>query len=794
MRSLSLMARTSVSVALALAARGQVASPHVRVDAFGYRPADQKVAILREPVVGHDAPAAFTPGTTIQLRRSSDNAVVFSAARTAWNGGNVHTDSGDRAWRFDFSSVTTPGTYHVFDPTTGVRSEDFAIAEDVYDEVLEQAVRSYYYQRCGVAKLAAHAGASWSDGACHTANVQCRSILAPSDPGTARDLSGGWHDAGDYNKYVPYTCNALDELLSGYLSAPCAFADDYGIPESGNGVPDLLDEVRVELTWLLKMQNPDGSVLHKRSAPNYSGATPPSTDTALQYYGTASSSATIQACGSFARAAWAWRTLPGAANQAFGTQLETAAVNAWNWLVANPAQIPLAYTNQGFTTADAEPSPHDKTMRRVAAAAWLFRLTGNTSYRTFFDANFASSEIFASSFLSPFGWENSIGLLDYTDTPGASSPERAAIRTAYLALISGAGHLSVIQSDSDPYLAYLPTWAFTWGSNRTKCNQGMLFLDVARFSLDPANANTWRQIALRYVHAMHGVNPPGWTYLSNMGAFGAPQSLTQFYHGWFADGSPWDQVGVSQFGPPPGFVPGGPNPYYAPDASWTGGPIVPPQNQPVLKSYRDWNADWPEASYQVTENHIPYQAAYVALLGQFAARDAGLPTIACATGGTSSLFCFGDGSGSACPCTNTGSYGNGCAHSANSAGAHLAATGIARVSEDTLVLTGNGTTDGAGLYIQGDARANGGLGTPFGDGLLCVSGTILRLAVAGATGGASSYPSGTAPPTNIPIHTAGLVPAGATRHYQLWFRDAQPLFCTSATYNLTNAATATWAP
>jgi endoglucanase len=113
-------------------------------------------------------------------------------------------------------------------------------------------------------------------------------------------------------------------------------------------------------------------------------------------------------------------------------------------------------------------------------------------------------------------------------------------------------------------------------------------------------------------------------YLSNMGKYGAHNSVTQFYHAWFVDGSAqWDQVGVSTYGPPPGFLTGGPNPSYALDGSCPGQagcpaePPAPPFGQPPMKSYLDFNDNWPVNSWSVTENSNGYQVYYIRLLSKF---------------------------------------------------------------------------------------------------------------------------------------------------------------------------------
>ncbi|MCB9870786.1 MAG: glycoside hydrolase family 9 protein [Planctomycetes bacterium] len=134
------------------------------------------------------------------MRRVRDRTVAWRGTATRWNGGAVHAQSGDRCWSVDFSDLRESGSFFLIDPTRGVRSEDFAIGDGVYRDVLRAAVRMHFYQRCGAAKATPHAHPNWADGPCHLGAGQdrdCRPVLAPTSNG--RDLSGGWHDAGDYN-------------------------------------------------------------------------------------------------------------------------------------------------------------------------------------------------------------------------------------------------------------------------------------------------------------------------------------------------------------------------------------------------------------------------------------------------------------------------------------------------------------------------------------------------------------------------------------------------------------------
>ncbi len=158
-------------------------------------------------------------------------------------------------------------------------------------------------------------------------------------------------------------------------------------------------------------------------------------------------------------------------------------------------------------------------------------------------------------------------------------------------------------------------------------------------------------------------------------------------------------------------------------------------------------------------------------------------------GATSIAFCFGDGTGTACPCGNNGAAGNGCASSVNANGANLAAAGTASIGADTLVLTGTGMPNSSALYFQGTNQAAGGAGTVFGDGKRCAGGSVIRLGTKTNAGGASQYPV----LGDLSISVRGANTAGNVRTYQCWYRNAAS-FCTVDTFNLTNGRQVTWTP
>jgi endoglucanase len=608
-------------------------TPYIVVDQFGYLPDGEKVAVIRDPQTGFDAAASFTPGSSYALVNAASGSRVYTAAPTVWNAGATDVSSGDKAWWFTFTSVTTTGDYYVLDIDRNVRSYPFTISDQVYRDVLKQAVRMLFYQRAGQNKDAAHAGAGWTDGPSFVGALQdhnCRLYSDKANAATERDVWGGWYDAGDPNKYTSWTAGYVESLLRAYAENPTIWTDDYNIPESGNGIPDVLDEAKWGLDYLARLQGSDGSVLSIVGEP---AASPLSTATGQSLYGPASTSATLTAAAAFAAGARILR-LPGIAalNTAADGYL-TRAKSAWTWAGGNPAVIfknnDSASGSSGLGSGQQETDDYGRLVDKLDAAGQLFAATGDATYAAFFDANYAQLHLISySNYVAPWDMQGQDAALDYADAPGATAATVKAVRAAYLAGAESSGNLGAIIGNQDPYLAYMSQ--YTWGSNSVKSNVGDFLADVVVHKLDASNTDVMRA-ASRFVHYLHGTNPLSLVYLTNMSASGAENSATQIFHSWFADGSAkWDQVGVSTYGPPPGFLAGGPNPSYdwdgccpsgcgstANNAICTAESITPPKGQPAQKSYKDFNTGWPLDSWSVTEPSDGYQVAYIRLLSKF---------------------------------------------------------------------------------------------------------------------------------------------------------------------------------
>ncbi len=588
-------------------------TPQIMVDQFGYRPAAEKWVMVANPEQGQNSAITYVPGTELQLCRASDGAVVSTVSLVPWNNGQLHTQSGDKVWQGNFSGFQTPGSYYFFDPVNNRRSYTFDIGDKVYDKILQFAVKTFYYQRCGCA-ITAEFGGSYTHDACHLQQKQALLYDGGAVAGTERDVSGGWHDAGDYRKYVTFTFTTLWDMLHAWEWYPGRFNDQLGIPESGNGIPDILDEIAYELKWMLRMQRDDGALYSGVFVTQGAGGIgDPAAENITYYYANISTSATATGATIFAIAARIFQTY----DESFAGQLAEAAAKAWAFLASHPDHIP--YNHNGFKNANANRTDAQERQLRVAAAAALFRLTGEAAYREYVDAHYndpATAEsghqpINSGYFETGLSGIIQRGLVTYALSPGATPAVVSAIKSS---LKQGILNQTYGQRNNDPYRAFMWDGHYSWASNSTKAQWGLLAVWGVKLQVDTAHESDFLAAAEEYLHYLHGRNPLSYVYLTRCGDAGAERSITRIYHSWFHDGT------ALEASPPPGYLAGGPNGNYKNDTLASNGtPVSPPDGEPRMKAYRDWNKSWPDCSWSVTEPAIYYQAKYIFLAAAFAA-------------------------------------------------------------------------------------------------------------------------------------------------------------------------------
>lgn len=611
--------------------QSQTVSEFIVVDQFGYLPNSRKIAFIRDPQIGYDASKSFTPGTVYALVNTSNSQQVFAAAPSVWNSGATDASSGDKVWWFDFTSFSTSGEYYVLDVQRNVKSYTFKIQDNVYKDVLIQAFKTFYYQRFGFAKQTPYAGVGWVDGASHMGNLQdtqCRQWGKAGDASTQKDVRGGWYDAGDLNKYTNWTAGYIMAMFTMFEENEDAWTDDFQIPESGNGIPDILDEAKYGLDHLLRLQFANGSCI---AVVGCNSASPPSSATGQSLWGGPSTLATLACAAAYAYGAKIYRAM---GNTTYANTLQTAAVNAWNWADANPSVLFYnndgAYGTSGLAAGQQETDDYGRFCRKMNAAAHLYEITGDTKYKTFFESNYLEVNMMQWWYTFPYQAENQDMLLYYTSIPNISSTVKSDIITRYSVGMGRENQFGVIDAKTDPYQAHIES--YTWGSNNVHTLQGGMFYSALLYNTNPDRNAEIPHICEAYIHYLHGANPLSKCYLSNMGSYGAENSVSEFFHSWFKDKSPqWDNTITSTYGPAPGFLVGGPNPSYDWDGCCPGATCgstqnnalcyeisnEPPKNQPAQKSYKDFNSGWPLNSWSVTENSNGYQVGYLRLLSKF---------------------------------------------------------------------------------------------------------------------------------------------------------------------------------
>lgn len=293
----------------------------LKVNQVGYHAEGQKVAVA-EPEV-----------------KSKTFTLKDSKGRTVWKGKAVRTAvspfSDKTRQVIDFSKVSKPGTYTL---SAGKHKQQVIIAEKPYGDIAVAAMKSYYLQRTGMPIEEKYAGKYARPAAHPDTNVQIHpSAASPQRPaGTVIESPYGWYDAGDYNKYIVNSGFTVGTMLMAYqINKENLDKMNLNIPESGNNVPDFLDEIMYNLKWMLTMQDPaDGGVYHKLTTPNFEGFIMPKDCKQQRYVVQKSTQAALDFAATMALAARIYNAYSEYGE--FCKEATAAAERAYAWAVKNP--------------------------------------------------------------------------------------------------------------------------------------------------------------------------------------------------------------------------------------------------------------------------------------------------------------------------------------------------------------------------------------------------------------------------------------------------------------------------
>ncbi|HEU4577386.1 MAG TPA: glycoside hydrolase family 9 protein, partial [Polyangiaceae bacterium] len=505
----------------------------IAVNQVGYLPQGPKLATVR---------TTATEGLPWELRDANGSPLASGTSSPF----GADALSGDSLQRIDFSSFTGSGSGLRL-AVAGATSAAFSVRSDVYAALARDSLRFYYYQRCGQALSQPQAeNTAFARSLDHAGDGSASCSAGQScNAGYPLNVSGGWHDAGDYGKYVVsgavsvWTLMNLYERNARWNAAPASLGDSKLNTAPSNGVSDLLDEARQELEFLLGMQVPEGNPLagmahHKLHSDDWVPMpTHPDNDTSSRLLRPPSTAATLDLAAVAAQCARIWREF----DPAFAARCQSAAERAWSAGQAHPALFAPANSNVGGGPYD-DGSVGDEF---YWAASELYATTGRAEYGDYL----RSSSHFAtfSSGSAPLSWPGTAGFGTISLALAANDLAAGDLSLVRQAIIDQADQLASIQ-DQNGYC--VPLSGVIWGSNGDALNAGI----VLALAYDLTGDDRYLKGAAAALDYVLGNNPLDRSYVTGYGA----GAVTKIHHTNFA---PYLNASFPQ--PPPGFIVGGPN-------------------------------------------------------------------------------------------------------------------------------------------------------------------------------------------------------------------------------------------
>lgn len=393
----------------------------------------------------------------------------------------------------DFSEVREEGRYYISAVGLG-ESDTFTIGKDAYSDVFRKAVHFFYLQRCGC-ELPEKAAGMYAHEACHTKKAV---VYGGTE---TLDVSGGWHDAGDYGRYVGPGAMAVAQLLLAYEANPSLAAQYSNAPCGKDAalMPAYLEEVKYELDWMMKMQREDGALYHKVSCYGFCGFIMPQEEKDALVLSPVSVTATADFAAVTAMAVRFYQEY----DEEYADKLARVSRKAYEAL--KEMSIPGGFKNPKEITTGEYGDACDKD-ERYWAAAELYKTFGDKKYREDFEA-LAKEKIYHG-----YGWVEmgSYGNLAYLSTKYDVNEElKARIAESMIAL--GEEKCRIVEEDG--YGTALRKGEYTWGSNLDAANNGLHLFDAWRLTGD----EKYRKAAEQQIHYLLGRNPMGLCYLTGCG-------------------------------------------------------------------------------------------------------------------------------------------------------------------------------------------------------------------------------------------------------------------------------------
>lgn len=472
-------------------------------------------------------------------------------------------ETGKTVARIDFSKLAAPGEYYLH---FGQTRRDLMIGENPYREVRSATLRSFYLQRCGQAIDDRTTGLKYP--ACHTHDAQ---YLPSTGKSGQKVVSGGWHDAGDYGKYVPPANYAASTLLFS-----CHFNKTLA--------PAILKELRYELDWLLKMQEiKTGGVYHKATRKDFEPFILPDRDKERRYLSRISSAATAGFAGTLAQAAQAFKK----SDPKYSAKLVKAAQRAWQFLEKEPGIVPPGgFDNDPEIKTGAYGDTNDGDERLFAAVA-LLGATGSRKYQDYFIRNYRRYDPGDTSRL---GWQD---LRHHAYIAYLLLPEQRTmpeVRTEVKQRFISFAEKLVQQAKTNGFGVVMKSDDYRWGSNGLLMDYAKALLFAQLFT----GESKYRDLAQEQLHYVLGRNGHDLCYITGFGE----KTVTHLHH----------RPSIASGRELPGFLAGGPNKYLQDGLIKS---VFTPKTPPALV-YLD-----EKDSYSTNENAIYWNASLLLVLSAF---------------------------------------------------------------------------------------------------------------------------------------------------------------------------------
>ncbi len=376
----------------------------------------------------------------------------------------------------------------------------------------------------------------------------------------------------------------------------------------GNGLPDLIDEIKYELDWLKKMQDTaDGKAHNKLGYITHDSANPiPDQDTRHRYYGPKCTSSTIAVSSMFAQASLVMRDFPELTS--YASDLQARSIQAYEAFAAAPS-LDENCDDGTIKAGDADRDTRSQIGSRVTAAVYLFQLTGDNTYQNDINTYLENSIAWTDKGWSMYQPYQGDSLLDYIKLDNARADIKDRITARYLEIVQNWEPM-IWGESGGAYLAKMSQDQFHWGSNNVIGNIALANLRAKNSGLFETRNQELENRALFQLNYLNGRNPLGSSMITTgQGEFdlGYSKSVTKLYHQQF--GYSEYLTGTKQV--PPGYIVGGINKDYQGSRA---GELTA---EPIEKKYLDTNEGFPVNSWEFSEPAIYYQASLVSLIAGF---------------------------------------------------------------------------------------------------------------------------------------------------------------------------------